>query len=46
MLFVFDADRKAVILVAGDKSGQWNHWYQANIPVAEKRYEQYASREE
>jgi hypothetical protein len=42
LLFVFDVEREAVILVAGDKAGQWNRWYRENIPVAEQRYEQYA----
>jgi hypothetical protein len=41
-VFVFDVEREAVILVAGDKAGQWNRWYRENIPVAEERYEQYA----
>lgn len=41
LLFVFDAEREAVILVAGDKAGQWNRWYKENIPVAERRYEDY-----
>lgn len=40
-LFVFDVEREAVILVAGDKAGQWNRWYRENIPVAERRYEEY-----
>lgn len=41
LLFVFDPEREAVILVAGDKAGQWNRWYRENIPVAESRYEHY-----
>jgi len=41
LLFVFDVEREAVILVAGDKAGQWNRWYRENIPVAEERYEHY-----
>jgi hypothetical protein len=41
LLFVFDVEREAVILVAGDKMGQWNRWYRENIPVAEDRYEEY-----
>jgi hypothetical protein len=41
LLFVFDVEREAVILVAGDQAGQWNRWYRENIPVAEERYEQY-----
>lgn len=38
ILFVFDPDRQAILLVAGDKSGQWRDWYRENIPVAERRY--------
>ena len=38
LLFVFDPVRQAVILVVGDKAGQWNAWYRENIPVAETRY--------
>jgi|SRR3954469_10662679 hypothetical protein len=41
LLFVFDAEREAVILVAGNKAGQWIRWYRENIPIAESRYEQY-----
>ncbi|MFE7589832.1 type II toxin-antitoxin system RelE/ParE family toxin [Kitasatospora sp. NPDC057512] len=41
MLFVFDVAREAIILVAGDKSGEWSRWYDINIPLAEARYEQY-----
>lgn len=32
MLFVFDPTREAIVLVAGDKSGQWNRWYRDAIP--------------
>lgn len=39
ILFVFDPVRRAVLLVAGDKAGNWRRWYDQNIPVAEKRYE-------
>ena len=41
MLFVFDAERRAIILVAGDKSGRWAQWYTRNVPLAELRYGQY-----
>jgi hypothetical protein len=43
LLFVFDVERSAVILVAGDKAGRWDRWYRENIPVAEDRYEQYCT---
>ena len=38
ILFAFDPVRRAVLLVAGDKAGNWGGWYDTNIPVAEKRY--------
>lgn len=38
ILFVFDPARQAVLLVAGDKAGDWSRWYRVNIPVAEQRY--------
>jgi len=30
-----------VLLVAGDKAGRWNHWYDQAIPLAERRYQEY-----
>jgi hypothetical protein len=41
ILLVFDPWRSAVLLVAGDKSGQWKQWYQAAIPQAEQAYDDY-----
>lgn len=41
ILFVFDPWRSAVLLVAGDKSGQWKRWYRTAIPEAEQRYAVY-----
>jgi len=41
ILFVFDPWRASVLLVAGDKAGQWNAWYERAIPLAEQRYEIY-----
>ena len=38
MLFVFDPARQAVLLVAGDKAGNWETWYRDNLPIAEQRY--------
>src|SRR6186997_302573 len=38
VLFVFDPWRRAVLLVAGDKAGNWTRWYEQQIPVAEQRY--------
>ena len=41
ILFAFDPWRCTILLVAGDKAGQWNTWYKTAIPLAEQRYEVY-----
>jgi hypothetical protein len=41
ILFVFDPWRSAILLVAGDKAGNWNKWYVRMIPRAEQLYEIY-----
>lgn len=41
ILFAFDPWRSAILLVAGDKAGQWKTWYVEAIPLAEHRYERY-----
>ena len=47
ILLVFDPWSAAVLLVAGDKSGQWARWYRTAIPRAGQLYEDYlAEREE
>ncbi|MGW6938005.1 type II toxin-antitoxin system RelE/ParE family toxin [Streptomyces xanthophaeus] len=43
ILFAFDPVRRAVLLVAGDKAGNWQRWYEVNIPLAEKRYAAHVS---
>lgn len=37
-LFAFDSRGDAVMLVGGDKSGQWNRWYPRMIERAERLY--------
>ena len=41
ILLVFDPWRAAILLVAGDKSGQWDKWYRSAIPRAERLYDDY-----
>jgi hypothetical protein len=41
VLFAFDTDRKAILLVGGDKSKDWKRWYGRNIPLADKRLEEH-----
>ena len=38
ILFAFDPVQQAVLLVAGDKSGNWQGWYRTNLKIADDRY--------
>ena len=40
-LFAFDARRHAVVLLGGDKTGDWKGWYVRNIPRADRLYDQH-----
>ena len=46
ILFAFDPQRQAVLLVAGDKAGRWRQWYAENIPVADDRFDRWLAGEE
>jgi hypothetical protein len=46
ILLVFDPWRSVVLLVAGDKSGQWSRWYRTAIPQAEQLYYDYLAERE
>lgn len=39
ILFIFDPARRAILLLGGDKTGNWTRWYGKNIPIAERRYD-------
>lgn len=41
VLFVFDPQRKALLLVGGMKAGRWSAWYSEMIPLADKLYDDY-----
>lgn len=41
VLFIFDPERQAVLLLGGDKTGKWSVWYRRAIPEAERLYEEY-----
>jgi hypothetical protein len=41
ILFVFGPRRTAILLLGGDKSNEWNAWYDKAIPQAESLYAQY-----
>jgi hypothetical protein len=38
VLFAFDIERKAILLVGGDKSDNWKSWYDTNIRIADDRF--------
>lgn len=44
VLFIFDPKRWAILLVAGDKSGNWKSWYKKNIPVADSLFDAHIRR--
>ena len=44
VLFAFDKVRKAILLVGGDKSGDWTGWYDTNIPIADARFDEHQAR--
>ena len=41
ILFAFDPRRQAILLVAGDKSGEWKTWYTRNVPIADDRLDKH-----
>ena len=45
IIFAFDPTRSALLLLGGDKAGNWERWYRANIPLAERLYIQYTAEE-
>nr|WP_308127760.1 type II toxin-antitoxin system RelE/ParE family toxin [Frankia sp. CiP3] len=45
MIFVFDPWSQAVLLVAGNKAGDWSRWYRTAIPVAEIAYDRWLASE-
>jgi hypothetical protein len=44
ILFAFDTSRQAMLLVAGDKSGNWKGWYKWAIPLADDRLDEHLGR--
>ncbi|GAA1643168.1 type II toxin-antitoxin system RelE/ParE family toxin [Catellatospora bangladeshensis] len=46
ILFAFDPWRSAILLIAGDKSGEWASWYRSAIAEAESLYAMYLKERE
>ncbi|GAA3291625.1 hypothetical protein GCM10020218_064790 [Dactylosporangium vinaceum] len=41
VLFAFDAQRSAILLVGGDKRGNWSGLYATAIPLADERFSEH-----
>jgi hypothetical protein len=41
VLFAFDRNRQAVLLVGGDKTNNWAGWYAEHIPRADRLFDQH-----
>lgn len=41
VLFAFDPRRTAILLLGGDKRGQWNRWYRTAIPRADDLFDEH-----
>ena len=44
VLFAFDLERQAILLVGGDKSDDWTGWYKVNIPIADERFAEHQNK--
>lgn len=44
VLFAFDSQREAIMLVASDKSGNWKKWYRDNIPKADELFAEHLAK--
>ncbi len=38
ILYAFDFRRQAILLLGGDKAGQWDSWYDRNVPIADSLF--------
>ncbi|HEY3921402.1 MAG TPA: type II toxin-antitoxin system RelE/ParE family toxin [Gaiellaceae bacterium] len=41
VLFAFDPRRAAILLIGGDKSGEWSTWYDRMVPVADDLFDEH-----
>ena len=41
VLFAFDPRREAILLLGGNKAGNWDAWYDEAVPKADDLYVQY-----
>lgn len=41
VLFMFDPRRQVILLLGGDKSGEWSEWYDWAVPADDDLYDNY-----
>ena len=41
ILFAFDPRRAAILLIGGDKTHQWDSWYELMVPLADDLYDEH-----
>src|SRR5919108_1617526 len=41
VLFAFDPRRAAILLVGGDKTGDWSAWYDRMVPAADDLFDEH-----
>lgn len=41
MLFMFDPRRQVILLLGGDKTGEWDAWYEWAVALADDLYDTY-----
>ena len=41
VLFAFDPRRAAILLIGGDKRGDWNAWYDRMVPIADGLFDEH-----
>ena len=41
ILFAFDPRRAAILLIGGNKTGEWNSWYERIVPIADALYDEH-----
>lgn len=41
VLFAFDSRRAAILLLGGNKAGQWDEWYRTAVPIADDLFDEH-----
>lgn len=44
VLFAFDPERSAILLIGGDKRDRWKQWYRESISVADDLFDEHLRR--